>query len=157
MDVEADIGPIPQFRDHIHRLRRFIDKWSAENSNVVGAHPRIAHAGSPEIHGPVRLRERWIVGVKRINGIVHGGDEHDIVNTARDRQIGNDQRQSVDAVVNGPGEELPESRGLHVAGVEDMLAQIRAGTIEIVLRHRDGYWSVRRRVRWIAAGHSDSD
>ena len=113
-----------------------IDERRPENAMMDRPDPAVAGSGSAEGSRPKRIRLRGIVGVKGVHGISHRRGEHDVVASAGNVEVGNDQGKSIDAVVYFPRKDLAEVSGVHVGRIQHPLLKVGARTPVVVLRHR---------------------
>src|SRR5437016_4989358 len=95
---------------------------------------------SPQTHMPEQptVSAGVAIGIKSINAVVHGSDEHDVVSSLGWNGQGRDvQWLGIDLPIDGIGEDLAERAGVYIGGGEDGFVRILAGAGEIIVIGED--------------------
>jgi hypothetical protein len=133
-------------RDEVHRARPAIDDRRADDADVAAEVPVVAaaragHVGGPRrprgvgcvVDVPERLGLRRIVGVERVDAIVHRrGEDHVAQALAIYVEPADNQELSVDFVVDSAREQLAECLVPDIACVERLFMQVQAGASDVV-------------------------
>ena len=113
-------------RNEVHRLRAGIDHRRAGDAGAGDEVPAVVEVGARQGRADVRVPEHGPgrVGVERIDAVVLGHDEHDVVHLATDLQPRDEERLRVDVAVDRLRELLAEVDAAHVGGSERRLLRV---------------------------------
>lgn len=143
--------------DDVHSVGGEVDGGSTSDADfgddVCGGKVAVGNSSSPggrAVSGIEKSdlpeRSAGSVRVEGIDAVVFGGDEDDVVSAlAGDGETLNVKRLSVDAAVNGIGEEFAEICGGDVRRSEDGFVGVGAGTQIVVVLREDTDLSEDRR------------
>ncbi len=135
--------------DEVHRASGAVDDRRPDDTDVaaevvVGVAPGVDESDLGVEHGdsgPVEVTlpegTASVVGVERVDGVVHRRDVDHVVDAARDRNARGVEQAGVDLIVDPELKEFAELVAVDVASVERRLAEVRTAAQVVVVSRED--------------------